>query len=32
VAHDILEAKEQYAKDIKERAERRKKAKEWLSE
>lgn len=32
IANDILEAKEQYAKDIKERAERREKAKEWLSE
>lgn len=32
VADDILEAKEQYTKDIEERKERRKKAKEWLSE
>jgi hypothetical protein len=32
IAHDILEAKEQYKKDLKEREERREKAKEWLSE
>jgi len=32
VAHDILEAKQQYAKDIEERKERRVKAKEWLDE
>jgi len=32
MADDILEAKEQHTKDTKERAERRKKAKEWLSE
>jgi len=32
MAHDILEAKEQHIKDTKERAERRKKAREWLSE
>jgi len=32
VAHDILEAKQQYAKDIEERKERRKRAKEWLDE
>lgn len=32
IAHDILEAKQQYAKDIQERIDRRAKAKEWLSE
>jgi hypothetical protein len=32
VAHDILEAKQQHAKDLLEREERREKAKEWLSE
>jgi hypothetical protein len=32
MADDILEAKEQYIKDIKEREHRRNMAKEWLSE
>lgn len=31
-AHDIIEKREQLEQDIKERAERRKKAKEWLNE
>lgn len=32
IAHDILEAKEQYKKDLEERKDRMKKAKEWLGE
>lgn len=32
IAHDILEAKEQYKKDLEEREQRKKMAKEWLSE
>ena len=31
-AHEIIDAREQYEKDLKERAERREKAKAWLNE